>query len=208
MLARFRANKRMELEGGPERRPYLATECETVRESERWRRQIVGEIAKGISQIQNGAGACWKCRVDHCASLSAPRPQQAPCFPTLPRTIAHPPTDRTPPCCGVCAHAHTHAIPCWRACVRFLPSTAGLGEFKIRDLNDDINKKMREKRHWEDRIRSVHSARLPVPPSLRLSLPLPLSPSLSSLSLSFLLSLSFRLPSPSLFSVSVAISLS
>jgi len=85
MLARFRANKKLELEGGPERRPYLATECETVRESERWRRQIVGEIAKGISQIQN----------------------------------------------------------------------AGLGEFKIRDLNDDINKKMREKRHWEDRIRDL-----------------------------------------------------
>lgn len=30
--------------------------------------------------------------------------------------------------------------------------TAGLGEFRIRDLNDDINKLLREKRHWEDRI--------------------------------------------------------
>jgi len=29
---------------------------------------------------------------------------------------------------------------------------AGLGEFKIRDLNDEINKLLREKRHWEARI--------------------------------------------------------
>jgi len=29
---------------------------------------------------------------------------------------------------------------------------AGLGEFKLRDLNDEINKLIREKRHWEDRI--------------------------------------------------------
>lgn len=29
---------------------------------------------------------------------------------------------------------------------------AGLGEFKLRDLNDEINKLLREKGHWEDRI--------------------------------------------------------
>ncbi|XP_046856759.1 pre-mRNA-splicing factor ISY1 homolog [Xenia sp. Carnegie-2017] len=29
---------------------------------------------------------------------------------------------------------------------------AGLGEFRVRDLNDEINKLLREKRHWEDRI--------------------------------------------------------
>ena len=29
---------------------------------------------------------------------------------------------------------------------------AGLGEFRIRDLNDEVNKLLREKRHWEDRI--------------------------------------------------------
>ena len=29
---------------------------------------------------------------------------------------------------------------------------AGLGEFRIRDLNDEINKLLREKRHWQDRI--------------------------------------------------------
>ena len=30
--------------------------------------------------------------------------------------------------------------------------SAGLGEFKLRDLNDEINKLLREKGHWEERI--------------------------------------------------------
>ena len=34
-------------------------------------------------------------------------------------------------------------------------SPAGLGEFRIRDLNDEINKLLREKRHWEDRIKEL-----------------------------------------------------
>ena len=34
-------------------------------------------------------------------------------------------------------------------------SSAGLGEFRIRDLNDEINKLLREKRHWEDRIKEL-----------------------------------------------------
>ena len=32
---------------------------------------------------------------------------------------------------------------------------AGLGEFRIRDLNDEINKLLREKRHWEERIKEL-----------------------------------------------------
>ena len=27
-----------------------------------------------------------------------------------------------------------------------------MGEFRIRDLNDEINKLLREKKHWEERI--------------------------------------------------------
>jgi len=34
----------------------------------------------------------------------------------------------------------------------YLSTVAGLGEFRIRDLNDEINKLLREKRHWEDRV--------------------------------------------------------
>ncbi|XP_064606480.1 pre-mRNA-splicing factor ISY1 homolog [Liolophura sinensis] len=32
---------------------------------------------------------------------------------------------------------------------------AGLGEFRLRDLNDEINKLLREKGHWEDRIKEL-----------------------------------------------------
>lgn len=63
----------------------MATECDNVQKAERWRRQIIGELSKKVSQIQN----------------------------------------------------------------------AGLGEFKLRDLNDEINKLLREKGHWEDRVRTV-----------------------------------------------------
>ena len=59
----------------PERRPYLSTLCENVGEAIKWRGQIIRDIAKKVSQIQN----------------------------------------------------------------------AGLGEFKLRDLNDEINKLLREK---------------------------------------------------------------
>jgi pre-mRNA-splicing factor ISY1 len=35
---------------------------------------------------------------------------------------------------------------------------AGLGEHRIRDLNDEINKDLREKGHWEDRIKELGGA--------------------------------------------------
>lgn len=82
-LARWRAahleNKEIE------RRPYLATECNEVPKSEKWRRQIISEVSRKVAQIQN----------------------------------------------------------------------AGLGEFRLRDLNDEINKLLREKGHWEDRIKEL-----------------------------------------------------
>ena len=83
-LARWR-NAKLAEDGNDkkaERRPYLATHCDNLKDAERWRLQIVREISKKVSQIQN----------------------------------------------------------------------AGLGEFRIRDLNDEINKLLREKRHWEARI--------------------------------------------------------
>ena len=71
-LARWRNQKMAEegLDKKSERRPYLATECNDLKEAEKWRVQIIREISKKVSQIQN----------------------------------------------------------------------AGLGEFRIRDLNDEINK--------------------------------------------------------------------
>merc|ERR1719375_1723525 len=32
---------------------------------------------------------------------------------------------------------------------------AGLGEHRIRDMNDEINRLLREKGHWEDRIKEL-----------------------------------------------------
>jgi len=86
-LARWRRMKEEE-EGSAkktERRPFLTSECDNVQKAERWRHQVIREISKSVTAIQN----------------------------------------------------------------------AGLGEFRIRDLNDHINKLLREKKHWEDRIKEL-----------------------------------------------------
>uniref|UniRef100_A0A2K6KEM5 Pre-mRNA-splicing factor ISY1 homolog n=1 Tax=Rhinopithecus bieti TaxID=61621 RepID=A0A2K6KEM5_RHIBE len=41
---------------------------------------------------------------------------------------------------------------------------AGLGEFRIRDLNDEINKLLREKGHWEVRIKELGGPDYGLPP--------------------------------------------
>ncbi|XP_066991150.1 pre-mRNA-splicing factor ISY1 homolog [Anabrus simplex] len=84
-LARWRAAQVNDLGKEKERRPYLASECHDLQKAEKWRLQIIREIAKKVAQIQN----------------------------------------------------------------------AGLGEFRIRDLNDEINKLLREKGHWETQIREL-----------------------------------------------------
>ena len=38
-----------------DRRPYLASECKIIPEAEKWRRQIIGELTRKVSEIQNGA---------------------------------------------------------------------------------------------------------------------------------------------------------
>eukprot|EP01099_Mayorella_cantabrigiensis_P004957 TRINITY_DN3821_c0_g1_i1.p1 TRINITY_DN3821_c0_g1~~TRINITY_DN3821_c0_g1_i1.p1 ORF type:complete len:284 (-),score=80.89 TRINITY_DN3821_c0_g1_i1:346-1197(-) len=83
MLNRFLQMKQEERGiSGKERRPYLASQCGNVPDCEKWRMQILKEIGRKVTQIQN----------------------------------------------------------------------AGLGEYRLRDLNDEINKLIREKAHWERRI--------------------------------------------------------
>jgi len=86
-LARWRRGKEEEEDSfkPTNKRPYLATECDNLPEAEKWRGQVIREVSKNVTAIQN----------------------------------------------------------------------AGLGEFRIRDLNDHINKLLREKRHWEDRIKEL-----------------------------------------------------
>jgi hypothetical protein len=45
-----------------------------------------------------------------------------------------------------------------RSCVQIFPRTAGLTDYEVRDLNDEINKLMREKRHWENQIIALGGA--------------------------------------------------
>ncbi|KAF9916164.1 NineTeen Complex (NTC) component [Lobosporangium transversale] len=87
MLYRFREAKNAELGGSkkPERRPFRITEVSSLTEAEKWRRNVIGDISRKVSKIQD----------------------------------------------------------------------PGLSDFQIRDLNDEINKLMREKYRWEQQIKDL-----------------------------------------------------
>ncbi|CAG8434572.1 5357_t:CDS:2 [Diversispora eburnea] len=87
MLYRFREAQAVQLGlvKPKERRPYLASDCNDLKDAEKWRQQIIREISRKVSKIQD----------------------------------------------------------------------AGLSDYQIRDLNDEINKLMREKGHWEDQIKKL-----------------------------------------------------
>ncbi|PCH35070.1 Isy1-domain-containing protein [Wolfiporia cocos MD-104 SS10] len=90
MLYRFREAQAAELGLGTrsDRRPRMASACKSLRECERWRGEILREISRKVSKIQD----------------------------------------------------------------------AGLTDYEVRDLNDEINKLMREKRHWENQIVALGGA--------------------------------------------------
>jgi pre-mRNA-splicing factor ISY1 len=88
-----------------DRRPHLASEETNVKKAEKWRYQVVREIAKKVAQIQNGSNKISLLR--------------------------------------------------FLCLLLFESILAGLGEYKIRDLNDEINKLLREKSHWEDRVKEL-----------------------------------------------------
>ncbi|KAJ3294295.1 NineTeen Complex (NTC) component [Borealophlyctis nickersoniae] len=87
MLYRFREAQAAELgfSKKQERRPFLASDCDNLKDAEKWRGQVIREISKKVSKIQD----------------------------------------------------------------------TGLTDYQIRDLNDEINKLIREKGHWEYRIRDL-----------------------------------------------------
>ncbi|KAF9462243.1 pre-mRNA-splicing factor ISY1 [Collybia nuda] len=90
MLYRFREAQAAELGLGTrsDRRPKMASACKSLRDCERWRGEILREISRKVSKIQD----------------------------------------------------------------------AGLTDYEVRDLNDEINKLMREKRHWENQIVALGGA--------------------------------------------------
>ncbi|RDB17306.1 Pre-mRNA-splicing factor ISY1 [Hypsizygus marmoreus] len=90
MLYRFREAQAAELGLGTrsDRRPRMASACKSLRDCERWRGEILREISRKVSKIQD----------------------------------------------------------------------AGLTDYEVRDLNDEINKLLREKRHWENQIVALGGA--------------------------------------------------
>lgn len=90
MLFRFRQAKATEmgLVSQSDRRPRIATACKDLRQCERWRGEILREISRKVSKIQD----------------------------------------------------------------------YGLTDYEVRDLNDEINKLMREKSHWENQIIALGGA--------------------------------------------------
>ncbi|PFH48333.1 hypothetical protein AMATHDRAFT_76785 [Amanita thiersii Skay4041] len=90
MLYRFREAQAAELGLGTraDRRPRMASACKSLRECERWRGEILREISRKVSKIQD----------------------------------------------------------------------SGLTDYEVRDLNDEINKLLREKRHWENQIVALGGA--------------------------------------------------
>jgi len=90
MLFRFREAQAAELglARKGDRRPRVASSCKSLRDCERWRGEILREISRKVSKIQD----------------------------------------------------------------------AGLTDYEVRDVNDEINRLMREKRHWENQIIALGGA--------------------------------------------------
>ncbi|KAI5478773.1 pre-mRNA-splicing factor ISY1 [Pseudohyphozyma bogoriensis] len=90
MLFRFRESQAAELglSGRTDRRPRVASSCKDLRQCERWRGEILREISRKVSKIQD----------------------------------------------------------------------FGLTDYEVRDLNDEINKLLREKHHWENQIIALGGA--------------------------------------------------
>lgn len=56
MLYRFREAQAVQLGlvKPKERRPYLASDCNNLKDAEKWRQQIIREISRKVSKIQDG----------------------------------------------------------------------------------------------------------------------------------------------------------
>ena len=131
MLYRFREAQAAELGLGTrsDRRPKMASACKSLRECERWRGEILREISRKVSKIQDGVFISlvsrvwwlWFCVL----RLTSSR------FVVFSRV------------CAWCTRL-------WRI--------AGLSDYEVRDVNDDINKLLREKRHWENQIVALGGA--------------------------------------------------
>src|SRR5882724_6217479 len=108
MLYRFREAQAAELGLGTrsDRRPRMASACKSLRDCERWRGELLREISRKVSKIQDGTPLVLRFGWVQADEVRA----------------------------------------------------AGLTDYEVRDLNDEINKLMREKRHWENQIVALGGA--------------------------------------------------
>lgn len=109
MLYRFREAQAAELGLGTraDRRPRMASACKSLRDCERWRGEILREISRKVSKIQDGT---WNLVIESKYESNS------------------------------------------------TSQLAGLTDYEVRDLNDEINQLMREKRHWENQIVALGGA--------------------------------------------------
>ena len=56
-----------------EKRPYLSSLCETLSEAEKWRRQIMTEISKGVCAPPRSVHRAARRRCPHLHTRSSPR---------------------------------------------------------------------------------------------------------------------------------------
>jgi pre-mRNA-splicing factor ISY1 len=81
MMNRYLKGKTDEVAGPKKLRPFLASECSDIHEADKWHHQIIREIGKKVSEIQNaGLGEhrwasytlhlCGLCVSPHCFCIS------------------------------------------------------------------------------------------------------------------------------------------
>ncbi len=137
MLYRFRAAQSAELglslRSGSERRPRLASSVSSLRECERWRGEVLREISRKVSKIQD-------CESSPCLSSVV-----CSFFPQ--RMVGR----RR---CAFCSHIPSPPLPN----PALSECKVGLTDYEVRDLNDEINKLLREKHHWETQIVALGGA--------------------------------------------------
>ena len=127
------------VERGP--RPYLASNCKNLQDCQHWRGEILFTIGRKVQDIQNeGLGEHMVRGVSPPARTRVPPARLV--YATA-ATLAH----------GALHHPHPALSHAHRPPLSLFPLP--LPSPQLRDLNDEINKLIREKRHWERQIKSL-----------------------------------------------------
>lgn len=72
MMNRYLKGKQEEASGPKKLRPFLASECTDLHEADRWHHQIIREVSRKVSEIQNAGLGEHRCVM--CSITSARQP--------------------------------------------------------------------------------------------------------------------------------------